>query len=152
MLTCIFARAYKIVVRKGKFILEVFHSSAEFPLLCLPDSLAIRWMTVARQEASPELLAKYRWLPLHWLPGRRARTWNCVTCRASTAPSRWMHLQERWQMLGVTAEPLLPCPLRRKQIHLRAGMATQDHMQGFRGIPSERKHLSPDAVMFISLR
>lgn len=74
MLTCIFVRACKIVVRKGKFILEVFHSSAEFPLLCLPDSLAICWMTAARQEASPELLAKYRGLPLHWLPGRWTRT------------------------------------------------------------------------------
>ncbi|CAO2628681.1 hypothetical protein LEMLEM_LOCUS20130 [Lemmus lemmus] len=30
-------------------------------------------------------------------------------------------------------------------------MATQDHIQRFRGISSERKHLSPDAVMFLPL-
>lgn len=45
VLMCVFAKFYKIVVRKGKFILELRHPSAEFPSPCSLDCLAGCWLT-----------------------------------------------------------------------------------------------------------
>jgi hypothetical protein len=47
VLICIFVKSYKIVVRKGKFTLDILHSSEEFPLPCSLGCLAGCWLTVA---------------------------------------------------------------------------------------------------------
>lgn len=48
VLMCIFATFYKSVVKKGKFILALLHSSAEFPAPCSLAGLAGCWLTATR--------------------------------------------------------------------------------------------------------
>lgn len=53
VLMCVFAKFYKIVVGKGKFMLETLHSSAEFPLPYLPGCLACCWLAVTGAGTKP---------------------------------------------------------------------------------------------------